>query len=140
MQQQQLGIRSVLGTGETGLGGMELGSVRSQSCGPQPQSILMGMMVTQVRPYSKEFPCFSHFIFTEHTVRFQCYILQTRITRLKVKVKVKLVSSVRLFATPWTEAYQAPPSMGFSRQEYWSGLPLPSPTRLREVTKLATDS
>ena len=34
---------------------------------------------------------------------------------------------VRLFVTPWTVAYQAPPSMGFSRQEYWSGLPLPSP-------------
>ena len=37
-------------------------------------------------------------------------------------------SRVWLFATPWTAAYQAPPSMGFSRQEYWSGLPLPSPS------------
>ena len=36
-------------------------------------------------------------------------------------------SHVRLLATPWTAAYQAPPSMGFSRQEYWSGVPLPSP-------------
>ena len=44
----------------------------------------------------------------------------------KQKVKVKLLSHVRLFATPWTEAYQAPPSMGFSKQEYWSGVPLPS--------------
>ena len=44
----------------------------------------------------------------------------------KVKVKVKSLSRVRLFATPWTVAYQAPPSMGFSRQEYWSGLPFPS--------------
>ena len=43
------------------------------------------------------------------------------------KVKVKSLSHVRLFATPWTVAYQAPPSMGFSKQEYWSGLPLPSP-------------
>ena len=42
----------------------------------------------------------------------------------KWKVKVKLLSHVWLFATPWTEAHQAPPSMGFSRQEYWSGLPL----------------
>ena len=41
--------------------------------------------------------------------------------------KVKSVSRVRLFVTPWTVAYQAPPSMGFSRQEYWSGLPFPSP-------------
>ena len=45
----------------------------------------------------------------------------------KWKVKVKLLSRVRLLVTPWTAAYQAPPSMGFSRQEHWSGLPLPSP-------------
>ena len=45
----------------------------------------------------------------------------------KGKVKVKSLSCVRLPATPWTAAYQAPPSMGFSRQEYWSGVPLPSP-------------
>ena len=43
------------------------------------------------------------------------------------KVKVKSLSRVWLFATPWTAAYQGPPSMGFSRQEYWSGVPLPSP-------------
>ena len=46
----------------------------------------------------------------------------------KWKVKVKLLSHVRLLATPWTAAYQAPPSMRFSRQEYWSGLPLSSPS------------
>ena len=45
----------------------------------------------------------------------------------KWKVKVKSLSCVGLLATPWTAAYQAPPSMGFSRQEYWSGVPLPSP-------------
>ena len=45
----------------------------------------------------------------------------------KCKVKVKLLSNVRPLAPPWTAAYQAPPSMGFSRQEYWSGVPLPSP-------------
>ena len=49
----------------------------------------------------------------------------------KWKVKVKSLSCVQLFVTPWTTAYQAPPSMGFSRQEYWSGLPLPSPTKTR---------
>ena len=43
-------------------------------------------------------------------------------------MKVKSLSRVRLFATPWTAAYQAPPPMGFSRQEYWSGVPLPSPS------------
>ena len=45
----------------------------------------------------------------------------------KWKVKVKSLSCVRLLATPWTVAHQASPSMGFSRQEYWSGVPLPSP-------------
>ena len=42
-------------------------------------------------------------------------------------VKVNSLNRVRLFATPWTVAHQAPPSMGFSRQEYWGGLPFPSP-------------
>ena len=42
-------------------------------------------------------------------------------------MKVRSLSRVRLFATPWTAAHQAPPSMGFSRQEHWSGVPLPSP-------------
>ena len=44
-----------------------------------------------------------------------------------MNVNVKLLSHVRLFATPWTVAYQAPPSMEFYREEYWSGLPFPSP-------------
>jgi len=50
----------------------------------------------------------------------------------------KSLSSVQLFANPWTAAYQAPLSMGFSRQEYWSGVPLPSPlmpTNLRQIEK-----
>ena len=44
-----------------------------------------------------------------------------------LKVKARLLSRVRLFATPWIVAYQAPVSKGFSRQEYWNGLPFPSP-------------
>ena len=48
----------------------------------------------------------------------------------KWKMKVKLLSRVWLFATPWTAAYQAPLSMGFSRQEYCSGVPLPSPDQM----------
>ena len=51
------------------------------------------------------------------------FLLQCR----EWKVKVKSLSHVRLLATPWTTAYQAPPSMGFSRQEYWSGVPSSSP-------------
>ena len=46
----------------------------------------------------------------------------------KWKVKVKSLSCVRLLVTPWTAAHQGPSSMGFSRQEYWSGVPLPSPS------------
>jgi len=65
-----------------------------------------------------------------------CGILQTRTlgwvaiffsNAWKWNVKVKSLSCAQLLATPWTAAYQAPPSMGFSRQEYWSGVPLPSP-------------
>ena len=47
--------------------------------------------------------------------------------RVKVKVKVKSLSCIGLFATSQTVAYQAPPFVGFSRQKYWSGLPFPSP-------------
>ena len=53
----------------------------------------------------------------------------------KWKVKVKWLSHVWLFATPWTAAHQAPLSMGFSRQEYWSGLPLPSPSMILAYSK-----
>ena len=55
-----------------------------------------------------------------------CYFL---LQCMKGRVKVKSFSRVQLLATPWTAAYQAPLSMGFSRREYWSGLPLPSPVK-----------
>ena len=56
-----------------------------------------------------------------------------------IKVKVKSLSHVRLLATPWTAAYQAPPFMGFSRQEYWSGVPLPSPRlQSREMQRVSS--
>ena len=53
----------------------------------------------------------------------------------KWKVKVKSLSHARLLVTPWTAAHQAPPSMGFSRQEYWSGVPLPSPMQCYSAIK-----
>ena len=56
----------------------------------------------------------------------------------KWKVKVKLLNYVWLFTTPWTAAYQAPPSIGFSRQEYWSGLPLPSPSLIIDEMQIKT--
>ena len=51
-------------------------------------------------------------------------------SKVKVKVKMKALSRVPLFATLWTVAHQAPLSMGFSMQEYWNGLPFPSPRDL----------
>ena len=54
-------------------------------------------------------------------------------------MKVKLLSPVRLLVTPWTAAFQAPPSMGFSRQEYWSGVPLPSPGIPVELFQILKD-
>ena len=61
-------------------------------------------------------------------------------TKKLAAAAAKSLSHVRLLATPWTVAYQAPPPMGFSRQEYWSGVPLPSPTKklnsyLKQTTK-----
>ena len=55
------------------------------------------------------------------------YVTQRPNTQTGKKKKMKSLSRVRLFGTPWTVAYQAPLSVGFSRQEYWSGLPFPSP-------------
>ena len=54
-------------------------------------------------------------------------LIQLGLCSVGFKVKVKSLSCVWLFTTPWTVAHQAPPSIGFSRQEYWSGLPFPSP-------------
>ena len=58
----------------------------------------------------------------------------------KWKGKVKSLSRVRLLATPWTAAYQALPSLGFSRQEYWSGLPFPSPMHEMKSESVVTQS
>ena len=58
----------------------------------------------------------------------------------KWKVKVKSLSLVRLLATPWTAAYQAPQSMGFSRQGYWSGVPMPSPSFCPPASQISLDS
>ena len=58
---------------------------------------------------------------------------------MKVKVKVKSLSRVRLLVTPWTAAHQPPPSVGFSRQECWSGVPSPSPDKLCRIYKLYVD-
>ena len=54
---------------------------------------------------------------------------------MKVKSESEVTQSSPTLATPWTAAHQAPLSMGFSRQEYWSGLPLPSPNSMLKTTK-----
>ena len=59
-------------------------------------------------------------------------LVKAMVLPVVIYVKVKSLSHVWLSATLWTAAYQAPPSMGFSRQEYWSGVPLPSPVWSRE--------
>ena len=58
---------------------------------------------------------------------------------MKVKVKMKSLSRVRLLATPWTAAYQAPPSIAFSRQEYWSGVLLPYLSEPLQINSIGTD-
>ena len=68
----------------------------------------------------------SIFVF-DNRIRRTWSVLSKIMTSMKVKVKVKSLSHVQLFATPWTVTYQAPWSMGFSRQEYWSELPFPFP-------------
>ena len=67
-------------------------------------------------------------ILQARTLEWGCHFLLQCMKSEKCKVKVKPLSHVRHLATPWTAAHQAPPSMGFSRQEYWSGVPLPSPS------------
>ena len=62
----------------------------------------------------------------QSTLPYSC-VLTLLFPSSQVKVKVKSLSRARLLVTPWTAAYQAPPPMGFSRQEYWSGVPLHSP-------------
>ena len=62
-----------------------------------------------------------------HSSILRASLVAQMVKNLPANAGVKSLSRVQLFATPWTVVYQAPPSMGFSRQECWSGLPFPSP-------------
>ena len=73
-----------------------------------------------------------------HQARTQEWVAISFSNAWKWKVKVKSLSRVWFSASPWTAAHQAPPSMGFSRQEYWSGVPLPSLVECVNVTKIFT--
>ena len=78
--------------------------------------------------------CFIFVYFNDHEGKDHLFSVRSRIVitmpSFFLSKWVKSLSRVRLFVTPWTVAHQAPPSMVFSRQEYWSGLPLPSPVDL----------
>ena len=65
-------------------------------------------------------------VITKGKCRMFCDGENVLLFTVAAKLLLSRFSRVRLFATPWTAAHQAPPSMGFSRQEYWSGVPLPS--------------
>ena len=69
-------------------------------------------------------------------------LLDSKVTPLYMLLLLSRFSRVRLCVTPWTAAHQAPPSLGFSRQEHWSGLPFPSPMHESEVclTSVVSDS
>ena len=69
-----------------------------------------------------------HFFFLGERSNMETFLAISFSNAWNWKVKVKSLSRIRLLATPWTAAYQAPPSMGFSRQKYWSGVPFPSPS------------
>ena len=77
--------------------------------------------------FSTPFPAFIVCIFFLMMAILTCEMIPHSSFDLPSPVKVKLLSHVRLFATLWTVACKTPPSMGFSRQEYWSGFPFPSP-------------
>ena len=75
--------------------------------------------------YSTNF--FNLFFFIEGKLLYRSFLLSVKPQHESAIKWVKSLSHVQLFATPWTVGHQAPPSMGFPRQEYWSGLPFPSP-------------
>ena len=78
------------------------------------------------RDHSVIFEIISKYCILDSFVDYDGYSISSKGFLPTVRVKVKLLSHFRLFATPWTVAYQASLSMGFSRQEYWNGLPFPS--------------
>ena len=88
-------------------------------CGFDP-TILQGRRNTQLEQHTTH----TH---THTPWAWRRYLETGRDLYQTAQLKVKSLSRVRLFVTPWTVAYQVPPSMVFSRQEYWSGLPFPSP-------------
>ena len=96
----------------------------------------------QGRPIPLRFPPATEFLVRPLTYFYQLESPRTRVSNTLLLLLLSHFSRVRLFATPWTAAHQAPQSMGFSRQEHWRGVPLPlrsnTQTTLREEEKMKT--
>ena len=98
---------------------LSLGFSRQEYWSGLPSPPPGDLMAPGIKPSSFTSPALAGRFF----LYFFCFTTSARL-------EVKSLSHFQLFATPWTVAYQAPPSMGFSRQKYWSGLPFPSPGNL----------
>ena len=95
-------------------------------CGLHMTSVVYSLMFCYFTALKTEKSFLAHRIYKNRPDS----LLNPNTEDLKCKVKVKSFSCVQIFGTPWTGAHQAPPSMEFFRQEYWSGLPFPSPEDL----------
>ena len=87
----------------------------------------------RVHPNSCPLSWWCHPAISSSVIPFSSCLQSFPASKKKKRKKVKSLSCVWLFVTPWTVAYHIPPSMGFSRQEYWSGLPFPSPGDLPDL-------
>ena len=93
----------------------------------QPNVLILNPLIILLLPWEENMFYRNLYFFKSKMHFIHLYLLIWLFLSWKWKVKVKSLSCVRLYVTPWTAAFQAPPLMGFSRQEYWSGLPFPSP-------------
>ena len=110
---------------------MMMANTSTSNCGLQPPPSLISTPSLYVSSPSGKWTFDLAFISysseSSSSIFPQKHLGHSLLSRKQWKVKVKSLIGVRLFATPWTIAYHAPPSVGFSRQECWSGLPFPSP-------------
>ena len=88
------------------------------------QLLYLNILLSSIRNFDSVFVLYHPWDSPGKNTGVGCHFLLQCMT---VKSESEVAQSVQLLATPWTAAHQAPPSMGFSRQEYWGGVPLPSP-------------
>ena len=107
----------------SGISSMELCLVRTQHC---PRACFLTLLISMNDSSGQGFSLIRSLPWNMHRWVTSVYSGPVLCGRCRVGVKVKSLSRVWLFVTPWTVAHQAPPFLRFSRQEYWSGLPFPS--------------